>query len=213
LTCALIYNEIRFDNFFETGHSWQLWGGHESIWQKKFHFLVSDRAIPNIWYYYLAPIAFHSTIPFLVIPTFFPPNSWMSPEMLAAYGDYLYPTSGLFVVVPVTVLALLSPFLLSKRFRRDFPTRFSYIMLFLMMSGALSAVLILAPAGMRYGAEWCMWWIMGGILMAFGIRKSLRTLKWRVASVLFDSGLMLSMIWSCWVGVSYLIPLRLGLPV
>ena len=63
----------------------------------------------------------------------------------------------------------------------------------------------LAPAQLRYGAEWCMWWPVAATVIASLLRRSLRTHDMRMGSILFDVALALSSVWSVWVGISFLV--------
>jgi hypothetical protein len=206
LACALLYNKIRFDDFFEVGLNWQLWNGNESIRLHKFHFTEVARLLPNLWYEFLCPIGISTEFPFLVVPRLVKPDSWMSPDQLAAYGNYIGWTSGLLVAMPITGLALLFPLAGPNACRSRPVLETRLIVPFLMVSGLLGAMLLLlAPITMRYEAEWCMWWLASGILMTFQVRTYLRSRQRRFGAALFDAALLVSTAWSCWVGISFLL--------
>lgn len=205
LACTLVYNEVRFGNFLETGPNWILWAGHESILQHKFKLLSAGRILPNIWYYFLAPVQIFPPYPFGLEPTLLSPHSWMSADGVDEYYDYVEKTSGLFVVVPMTMMVLLSPLLILRKSRTGADDRVGLIVGLLLLGGLLCATLFLSIATIRYGSEWCMWWLMAGAIIAFLLREKLRGLSLPVASVLFDVGLVASTLWSCWVGVAFLL--------
>ena len=205
LACLLGYNAWRFGNILETGQDWQLWAGDESVTLHKFSYLSFGRIAPNFWYYFLSPPSFAPDLPIFVRPKLVEPGSWMGSEMLAAYGHYVNRTSGLFVVEPLAAMALLAPFLLRAAPVRSGTNMIGWLPLLLLLAGTLAgAALFLAPAAMRYGAEWCMWWIMAGVLVASRIRVDLRARRNRVGAALFDAALAGATIWSAWVGLCYL---------
>jgi uncharacterized RDD family membrane protein YckC len=206
LACALTYNQLRFGSFFEVGQSWQLWGGHDSMWKNKFHYLEFGRLIPNIWYYFFSPVTTSPNFAHVFVPVSQPPRSWMSSEMLAVYDEYADPMSGLFIVLPLATIGLFAPLRFLRKPGGVVAERARSVMLMLLICGLLSGFpLFLAPPVMRYGAEWCMWWLMISILTAFQIRARLRAGACRIGSVLFDFALLSSTIWSSWIGVSFLI--------
>jgi hypothetical protein len=206
LGANLTYNAARFGNILETGPSWILWGGHESILQHKYKLLSFGRVLPNIWYYFLAPLSFPPDLPIVAAPSRLRPHEWMSASRLADYYDYVEATSGLFVVEPIALLALATPVLFLKRLRDRTNGRLRCIVLLLLLAAASSALLFLSTATLRYGAEWCIWLIIAGVLIALHGRERLRRLD---APVLLlravDAGLVLSTAWSVWLGASFLL--------
>lgn len=206
LVAALLYNGARFGSLLETGQSWQLWGGDEDIRLGKFRFLDPARILPNLWYYFLEPVAFNkaSRYRLLIGQPLLPPDSWLSPALAARYGNYIYRTSGLFVVAPLSGFVLAVPLV----FRRNPPggdaRRLRAILLLLLLSGLLASLLLMSPAIMRYGAEWCMWWLAIGTLVALQVRAALRARNLRRLAALFDGALVLTTAWSGWVGASLL---------
>jgi hypothetical protein len=205
LICALGYNQLRYGDMIEVGQTWQLWGGHEGAWRHEFHFVEPARFLPNIWYYFLAPLTVSPRGAGLFRPELLVPRNWMGPELLARYGDYVIGRmSGLFVIMPSTLLALCFPVLYLKRFAVDVQAR--AIMPVVLASGFLAGILaFLAPALVRYGAEWCMWWLVAATVMAALIRCYLRAVDGRPGARLFDAGLVLSSAWTSWVGISFLL--------
>jgi hypothetical protein len=198
LGAALVYNQIRFDNFLEAGQTWQLWGGHGSLWQKQFHYLALARFLPNIWYFFLAPVQpspGHG--PFVAAPLILP-ASWMGPDWLRAYDIYAERMSGLFVVMP---LLLLLPVGFLRAVWRGAERGRLVVVLLLLCAVVSAALLFLAPAVMRYGAEWCMWLLMAAILVLAQLRSRLGA----GARRLLDGGIVLSTLWTAYVGVSFLI--------
>jgi hypothetical protein len=205
LACVLGYNAWRFGNILESGQDWLLWAGDESITLHKFSYLSFGRVVPNIWYYFFSPPSFAPDLPIFVRPKLVEPGSWMGSETLATYGRYVNRTSGLFVVEPLAAATLLAPFLLRTAPIHGATKTIRWLPLLLLLAGALAgAVLFLAPAAMRYGAEWCMWWIMAGVLVASRIRVDLRARQNRIGAALFDAALVGATFWSAWVGLCYL---------
>jgi hypothetical protein len=206
LISALVYNKIRFGSFMELGQTWQLWGGYASMWENKFHYLRLGRIVPNIWYYFLSPVEINLSLLLIHIPAAVPASDWLSPEMSSIYDIYVARTSGLFILSPLTILTLFAPLLFLKKNTNRITDRARWIVLLLILSGVVVGFpLLMAPAVMRYAAEWCMWWVMAGTLIAIWIRDRLLLQKRRIVSRLFDAGLGLSILWSSWVGVSQLI--------
>jgi len=203
---ALVYNEVRFGSYLEIGQTWQLWGGHGSLWQGKFHFLALARFLPNIWYFFFAPVEFSAShSPLLAVPLH-PPSSWMSPELLKAYDIYGERMSGLFVVMPVLTFLLLLPFGLLRAAAWRGAARARGVVALLLLCGVLSAFpLFLAPPVVRYGAEWCMWLLMAAILVIGRLRHLLRARGWHAGAALLDGGIVLSTVWTAYAGVSFMI--------
>jgi hypothetical protein len=205
LACTLAYNKLRFGSFLEIGQNWQLWGGDESMLLHKLRFLEPARIIPNIWYYFFAPVTVSPRSSILLIPTTLQPIQWMSPELLNLYSNYIGRTSGLFVTTPLTILSLFFPVLFLTKGPGGIEHRLRWIVSLVLLSGFFGGFLpFLAPAIMRYGAEWCMWWIMAGALMVCWIQARL-AVRHRLGSVLFDTAVALSTAWSGWAAVSYII--------
>lgn len=203
---ALAYNQLRFGSIFEVGQTWQLWGGHSSMWQKKLHFLVLARLVPNIWYYFLSPLQISFNRSLLLIPSSYPPSSWMSPELLSAYDIYADRMSGLFVMMPMVAVLLALPFGLFRAALWRGAERGRVVVAILLLCAVLSAFpLFLAPPSMRYGAEWCMWLLMAAALVVCQLRRLLAEKGWRAGRALFDAGIVLSTLWSAWVGASFLL--------
>lgn len=200
LTAYLLYNQARFGNPFETGQSWQLWTGQESIRLSNFIFLQPARILPNIWYYFMAPVEFGQQYSLLIGAPRLSPQNWLPPELAALYGPYINRTAGLFIVAPMAALALGVPFLLLRKLAdRSRPA-----LLLLLAAALLSGLLLLAPAVMRYAAEWAPWWLAAGALMALRVSADLRAGNRRRPAPLFDATLVLTTAWSCWVGAALL---------
>jgi hypothetical protein len=207
LAAALLYNRARFGSLFETGQSWQLWGGDESILLAKFRFLDPARILPNLRYYFLEPVAFNkaSRYPLLIGQPLLPPGSWLPKDLAARYGGYIYRTSGLFVVAPLSALLLAAPFCCRRDWTGGDAHRLRTILLLLLPSGLLASLLLMSPAIMRYGAEWCLWWLAIGALVALRVRAGLQAGPHRRLALLFDAALMLTTAWSGWVGAAFLL--------
>lgn len=205
LFCALIYNKIRFGSFFEAGMTWQLTGLHVNPILDKFKSLSLNRIIPNIWYYFFAPITNLPGNPVIILPKTFPPDDWMPQYLLSGYDFYAERTCGLFVAMPMTALISYLPISFFWRSKNLYINRAYWIELLLLLSGILSgSLLFLAPATIRYSAEWCMWWMMAGTLACLQVRANLRALAGRTASILFDTGLFCATLWSGWVAICFL---------
>jgi hypothetical protein len=206
LACALVYDLVRFGSFFEAGMSWQLTGEHVNPTLDNFHNLSLSRIVPNFWYYFFSPITIPADHPFIIAAEVVRPRDWMWPSVLANYDFYVEPTSGLFIVIPLTVLVLFSPLQFLKKSGDQNTDRARWIVPMLILSATLSGFLLFqSPASLRYAAEWCMWWLMAGTLMALQLRAGLRARKWRVASVLFDFALICATAWSGWVAICFLV--------
>lgn len=206
LGCALFYNKVRFGGFFDVGQDWQLWGGEQSMWLHKFSYLSVSRILPNIYYYFFAPLARFYKSDFLLAPPYLAPKDWMGPELAAAYGPYYERTAGIFAACPITVLALLFPLSFVLRSPTPQRARARWIVLFLIACSVLiGGPLFLAPAVMRYCAQWCMWWLIASILMTLQIRAGLRSQGWRGAAAVFDLGLVAATAWTSWIGFCLLL--------
>lgn len=206
LACALLYNKLRFGGFLDIGQGWQLWGGLESMWRGKLQYLSFSRLSPNIIsYFFLPPVELPQT-GFFFVPPYLPLQKWLTPEEFAAYGDYYEITSGLFAVSPVTILSLLFPMFFFGRPPNARQARLRWILLLLFFAGVLTAcLLILAPAVMRYSAQWTMWWLIASVLIALQIRGKLRSRGLQSAALLFDGSLIAATAWSCWLGICFML--------
>jgi len=204
LGVMLLLNQLRFGNALESGQALQLLGA-EDIRRSHFVFLQPARLLPNIYYYFLIPVVFNARYPLLLGSPLLIPASWLSPSLAAAYDVlYLHRTSGLFGIAPVTLFALAWPMLWRNR-RNGAPDRLRPVLSLLLLAGLASSLLILAPAVMRYGAEWCMWWLVAGALMSWRMRVAVRARYGPNWQRLFDTGLVVSTAWSAWVGAALLI--------
>jgi hypothetical protein len=210
LAGIFVYNYIRFGNFREIGQSWQLWAGQTSMPEHKFHFFNLVRLAPNVLYYFLMPPKISMDfVPHLLPNTTWPPR-WMSAGMVAAYQEPKEAVVGLFAVAPVAALALLIPLL----FRRQPPANATAasasrrlgpaLLILLAPALLLSLPMLLPPATMRYGAEWCMPWVMTGALIAMLIGQRLETPGSSLALFLFRLGVILCMLWTGFTAISFI---------
>jgi hypothetical protein len=204
LGLVLFLNQIRFGSPFETGQLYQLWGGEESVWKGRFIFLDPERLLPNIYYYFLIPVVFNARYPLLIGSPLVTPASWLSPGAAAAYSSYFHRTSGLLVTAPLTLFALAWPLL--WRFRQNGADgRLWTIILLLVPAGLATSMVLLAPSDARYGAEWCIWWLVAGSLIAWRTRMAVHARARRSLRLLFDAGLVVTTGWSAWVGAALLL--------
>jgi hypothetical protein len=204
------YNYIRFGNILEIGQSWQLWAGQTSLPEHKFHYFSLVRLAPNFLYYFLAPPKISMDfVPHLLPNTTWPPR-WMSPETIAGYQEEKEAVVGLFAVAPVAALALLIPLLFRRQpsasaTAASASRRLGPALLFLLAPALLLSVpMLLPPATMRYGAEWCVPWVMTGTLIAMWIDQRLEATGSSLALFLFRSGIALAMVWTAWIGICFL---------
>jgi hypothetical protein len=206
LAGILVYNYIRFGNILEVGMATCI--SSVNMPEHKFHYLRLVRLIPNLLYFFLAPPKISmASVPHLLPNIHWPPR-WMSPETIAAYEEPKEAVVGLFAVAPMAAVALIVPLLFSGRLsagaaaadRRVGPT-----LLMLVLPALLAAApTLLLPARLRYGAEWCMPWIMIGGITAMWIEQRLETAGSLVGLFLFRLGIILVIVWSAWVGISFL---------
>jgi len=210
LSAIFVYNYIRFGNILEIGQSWQLWAGQTSFPEHKFHYFNLARLEPNILYYFLAPpkIIIQST-PHILPNTMWPPH-WMSSESIASYEGPKEEVVGLFAVAPVAAFALLLPLFFRPQPAASLTAasvgrRLGPALLILLTPALLlSLPMLLPPATMRYGAEWCMPWIMTGSLVAMWIDQRLEIAGSSFALFLFRAGVAFVVIWNAWVGICFL---------
>jgi hypothetical protein len=214
LAGIFVYNYIRFGNILEIGQSWQLWAGQTSMPEHKFLFFSLVRLAPNVLYYILAPPKISMDfVPHTLPNTTWPPR-WLSPETIVAYqeqpGYGKEAVVGLFAVAPMAALALLIPLL----FRRQPSARATAtsagrrlgpgLLILLAPALLLSVPMLLAPATMRYGAEWCMPWVMTGALIAMWIDRRLETTGSSLGLFLFRLGIALNIVWTTWIAICFL---------
>jgi hypothetical protein len=134
----------------------------------------------------------------------------MSPETIAGYGEPKEAVVGLFAVAPMAALALLIPLLFRRQpsasaaavsaGRRLGPA----VLILLSPALLLSVPMLLPPATMRYGAEWCMPWVMTGALVAMWIDQRLEATGSSLGLFLFRVGIVLVMVWTTWTGICFL---------
>jgi hypothetical protein len=206
-----IYNYVRFGNILEIGMSWQLWALVEtSMPEHKFHYFSLVRLGPNLLYYFLTPpkLSTH-LVPYILPNTSWPPR-WMSAETIARYGVGKEEMAGLFVIAPMAALPLLTPLLFARWRASTAPLvsegrRLGPVLLILLAAALLvSGPMLLPPAVTRYGAEWCMPWIIAGALIAMWIDQRLGTTGASFGTVLFRLGIALNILWTAWVGICFL---------
>ena len=117
---------------------------------------------------------------------------------------------GLFAVAPMAALALLIPLLFRRQpsasataaaaCRRLGPA----LLTLLAPALLLSVPMLLPPATMRYGAEWCMPWVMTGALVAMWINQRLETTEPSAGLFVFRLGIVLVMVWTTWTAICFL---------
>jgi hypothetical protein len=176
----------------------------------KIHYFKLVRLGPNLLYYFLTPpkLSMHP-VPCILPNTSWPPR-WMSAETIARYEAPKEEMAGLFVIAPMAALPLLTPLLFSRWRASIAPLvsegrRLRPVLLILLAPALLvSGPILLPPAVMRYGAEWCMPWIITGALIAMWIDQRLESTGASFGTVLFRLGIALNVLWTAWIGVCFL---------
>lgn len=156
LLCLLalgIYNFKRFDNFFETGHKYQLTIRNMRKYQSIT--LESGRIIPNFYLFFLKPPTIDNNFPFVSL-------NYHLPHTIKTTPGYRYDNRslGMIPTIPFTLLPLfciLIFYLLNKKDNKTqqktaFPKN-EFLILILSVILIISSLMFIQASNMRYMAE------------------------------------------------------------
>ncbi len=158
---VLVYNYIRFDNFFEYGQKWVL-----SIDPLGFNFLDASRIFPNLYYNFLILPELLPTFPYLK-PSFPLPLFWMSLQQIENFPYKLASCiNGFFTSVPISIIVFIIPYLKKKinqaTYQKQKPM-FIFFTLSITSSLCLLIPYLCTGVSMRYNCEWTFLWLCASL--------------------------------------------------
>jgi hypothetical protein len=148
------YNDARFGNPFEFGQRYQLSG----VDARTVQFTRLDNIPYSLWFYFFSPPRLSPDFPFM--------DAWPLPWFKLPGHFILEKVSGLFIISPVTLLALALPvFLVRRRERKDRPLAVPL----LFMAGSVLVIVLpflcFSGATMRYEVDFAPTLVLLGCLM------------------------------------------------
>jgi hypothetical protein len=163
--CALLlglYNYARFDNPFEFGTTWQI--APPSYFRPA---VALENVVPGLFYLLASSPAVESVFPFYRLAQRMPFND---PNYHPLRHFFAEPTVGLFVIWPLAVLLVASPWLLRRRVASDLRG-----VLFAVTSSASASLLLTAALGLashRFHLDWLPYFVLASLFVLaawFGI--------------------------------------------